>query len=189
MSPFTVEPQHDFPSMEDMSQYSIHGLPLMGGLQNGHSSSMDSTPGGQYPMGSMSGGLERMTPGPQYTLDPSAFPAHQPAITYPDMTTFENVHERIRQLQRPASEATNPPSKFDIHLSLPRAQHNLSTTTIHSSQHVASRPEGKQDRKQQVDTTRRPHSYDVPRQAKSLHPTSAERRARACCISSSAAPL
>jgi hypothetical protein len=241
MSPFTVGPHNGFPSsLEDMSQYGMHGLPYMTGLQNGHSSSMDSTPGGQYPMGTMSGGqqsnsssmdstfggqypmgtmsarqpsmstinplgLETMTPGPQYGVDLSAGPRelYQHYSGYQDNPTMDNLHERIRRLQRPISEQTDPTSKFDIHLSLldihlslldihlsvPHAQHSLSTTTSHSSRHIASRPEGKQNRKQQVNTTRRPHSYDVPRKAKSLHPTSAEGRARACCISSSAAPL
>jgi len=177
MSPFTVGPQNGFPSsLEDMSQYGMHGLPYMTGLQNGHSSSMDSTPGGQYPMGTMSGGqqsnsssmdstfggqypmgtmsarqpsmntinplgLETMTPGPQYGVDLSAGPRElsQYYSGYQDIPTMDNLHERVRRLQRPVSEQTDPTSKFDIHLSLPRAQHKLSTTTTHNSSSTSHR--------------------------------------------------
>jgi hypothetical protein len=198
MSPFTVGPQNGFPSsLEDMSQYGMHGLPYMTGLQNGHSSSMDSTPGGQYPMGTMSGGqqsnsssmdstfggqypmgtmsarqpsmstinplgLETMTPGPQYGVDLSAGPRelYQHYSGYQDNPTIDNLHERIRRLQRPISEQTDPTSKFDIHLSLldihlhlPHAQHDLSTTTSHSSSSSTSHQDQKGNRTESSKST------------------------------------
>ncbi|GAB7330683.1 hypothetical protein MBLNU13_g02246t2 [Cladosporium sp. NU13] len=159
MSPFTVTPQDGMPSMSEGQQYGMHGLPFTSGLQNGHVSSMDSTVGGQHSMDSTGWPL----------LPPYPFQnGGQEALT------IDGIHHRFRGLTTMASIETN--SHEISHRSIAH-NHDPSPYSI-------SRPEGKQDRKQQLDTTRRrPHSYDVPRQAKSLHPTSAERLARASCSS------
>lgn len=44
MSPLTGGPQYGMSFMSDLPQYGMAGLPFSTGPQNGHSSSMDSTP-------------------------------------------------------------------------------------------------------------------------------------------------
>ena len=150
--PYMTGLQNGHSSSMDSTPGGQYPMGTMSGGQQSNSSSMDSTFGGQYQMGTMSArqpsmntinplGLETMTPGPQYGVDLSAGPRElsQYYSGYQDIPTMDNLHERVRRLQRPVSEQTDPTSKFDIHLSLPRAQHKLSTTTTHNSSSTSHR--------------------------------------------------
>ena len=144
MSPLTGGPQYGMSSNGDMSQYGMHGLPYISGPQNGHSSSVDSTFGGDQSMGA-----------PGFPVLPPYIPPGAPGFL-----SMDEINERFGY-HRDSSVATNPCKLMFTCLSHARSR------TTHSTQHLftssRSRPEGKQDRKQQLDTTRRPHSYDVPR--------------------------
>lgn len=152
--------------------------PLTGGPQYGMSSNGDMSQYGMH-------GLPYM-PGPQNGHSSSVdstfggyqsmggtenfplLPPYEPASAQQPMSVDE-MHQRFGRWARPS----------DCKLIFTCITHARNT------QHFTSRPEGKQDRKQQLDSTRQPHSYDVPRPSKCLHPTSAERTARASCSLSS----
>lgn len=108
------------PSMSDIQQYGMHGLPFTSGLQNGHVSSMDSTPGGQHSMDSTGWPL----------LPPCPF-----QNSGQEPLTIDGIHQRLRGLSTTASIDTNS-GELDVCLFLSRARHN-------PSQHNTRRQEGK----------------------------------------------
>jgi hypothetical protein len=109
--------------------------PFVPSLQYGQSS-MDNTPGGQHP-------LDHLQYGPSY-IDPT-----QHALT------ISEIHERAA---RQSADATRKlPSVFLSHA------RNSTIAYIAQHQHMKFRPKGKEDQKQRLCATRRPHSYDLPR--------------------------
>lgn len=112
MSPFTVTPQDGMPSMGDMQQYGMHGLPFTSSPQNEHVPSMDSTAGGQHSMDSTGWPLLPPYPfqnGGQETL------------------TIDGIHHRFRGLTTMASIETN---YRKLILTFPSHAHN---TTLDST--------------------------------------------------------
>jgi hypothetical protein len=99
MSPLTGEPEYGMSFMGDLPQYGMAGLPFTTGPQNGHSSSMDSTPGGF-----------------QYSSD-ARFPLLPPYVppATRDALSMEGIYQRFGDiartadgLPRMAGEATPP---------------------------------------------------------------------------------
>lgn len=99
------------PSMSDMQQYGMHGLPFTSGPQNGHVSSMDSTPGGQHSMDSTEWPLL-----PPYPFQNSG----------QEPLTIDGIHQRLRGLSTTASIDTNSRKFNNVYLFLSRARHNPS---------------------------------------------------------------
>lgn len=134
MSPLTGEPQYGMSSNGDMSQYGMHGLPYMSGPQNGQSSSVDSTFGGDQSMGA-----------PGFPVLPPYIPPGAPGFL-----SIEEINQRYYNA-RDSSVANNPCKLMFACLS---HAHTQSHSTQHTALFTSSRlrPEGKQDRKQQLDT-------------------------------------
>ena len=115
MSPLTGGPQYGMPFMGDMSQYGMAGLPFTTGPQNGHSSSMDSTPGaGQYSTGRWPGAIQYATENDGFPLLPPFVPA---ASRAQDALSTEGIYQRFGEIARTADglppmahELTNPTS-------------------------------------------------------------------------------
>ena len=178
MSPLSGTPQDGMPSLSDMQQYGMHGLPFTTGPQNGHVSSMDSTPGGQHSMDSTGWPLL-----PPYPFQNSG----------QEPLTIDGIHQRLRGLSTMSSIDTTS-GELNVYLSLPLARHT-------PPQHDISRQEGKTCRSIAYNTTlynitcrqdkkgNRTESSNSTQPAdptrtmcqgrQSLHPTSAERRGRA----------
>ena len=156
LSPLSGTPQDVMPSLSDMQQYGMHGLPFTTGPQNGHVSSMDSTPGGQHSMDSTGWPLL-----PPYPFQNSG----------QEPLTIDGIHQRLRGISTMASIDTNS-GKLNVYLSLHRIQHS-------PSQHSMSRKKGNRTESSNSTQPADPTRTMCQGCVKSLHPTSAERRGRA----------
>lgn len=81
------------PSMGNMQQYGMHGLPFTTGPQIGHVSSMTSTPGGQHSMDSTGWPLL-----PPYPFQNSG---------QDEALTIDGIHQRFRGLETTGSIDSN----------------------------------------------------------------------------------
>ena len=148
-------------NMGFMQAFGFSQSPFVPSLQYGQSP-MDNTPGGQHP-------LDHLQYGPSY-IDPT-----QHALT------ISEIHERAARQSANATRKLTP-----IFLSHAR---NSSIAYIAHHEHLKSRPEGKEGQKQRLCASQPTPLVRCAKDVKSLHPTSAERRARAGRRRLSPAPL
>ena len=105
------------PSMGDMQQYGMHGLPFTTGPQIGHVSSMTSTPGGQHSMDSTGWPLL-----PPYPFQNSG---------QDEALTIDGIHQRFRGLETTGSIDSN---SCKLILTCPSHAHQMQPTTAQNTE-------------------------------------------------------